>query len=382
MKSETGKKRSASFSYGLGVAQIVAGIPLVLLGLVFMGLVFAMRVPLGMWYSPLQIVLVSIEGGGVFLIVNGAGTCGLVTRYQKVAAAMRYNTRESLDTLAQATGQDLTALVRDLRKMADRGFFPSAYIDLAYREFSFEQVNRPTPTLEDGEGILCEKVRPSALTLLAFPVTFAVYAVVFPYWMNSLTGFIVAGGLSFAAFVFVLVRFPHVHAICEKKYKALPQSAPEPIATGNTALDELLTTAMGYLNQLNELSLSITSEKMILPVGELLNISRQIFSFVEKQPEKIRQIRQFMNYYLPTTIKLLQSYSDFAREPLKGSNIKEAMAKIEDSMGGIVEVFRRELDNLYRDKADDITVDIDVMLAMMRQQNIREDFPQDKRQDA
>lgn len=376
MKPATEKKRSASFSYGIGVAQIVAGIPLAFLGLSLMGLVYAVFTSHGIGYSLLQIVLLTIVAGGTALIVNGAGTCGLVTRYQKIVALMGYNTRERLEVLAQATGQDLTALVRDLRKMADKGYFPSAYIDLAYREFAFEKANRPTPALEDGDGVLCEKVRPSFLTLLAFPAAFAAYAVVFP--KVSWTGFIVAGSVSFAAFIIVLIKSPKVHNICEKKYKTPPQSAPEPVATGNAALDELLTTSMGYLGQLNELSLAITSEKMILPVGELLNISRQIFSFVEKQPEKIRQIRQFMNYYLPTTIKLLQSYVDFSREPLKGSNIKEAMAKIEGSMGGIVETFRRELDNLYRDRTDDITVDIDVMLALMRQQSASSDFPTDK----
>lgn len=372
MKSETTKKRSASFSYGLGVAQIVAGIPLSFLGVTLMALVFAVFKSRGLGYSLLQIVLISIVGGGILLIVNGAYSCLLVTRYQKILAAMGYNTRESLDVLAKVTKQDLTALVRDLRRMGDKGYFPGVYIDLAYREFAFEKVNRPTPTLDDGEGILCERVRPSFLSLWAFPITFAAYSIVFPNF--SWTGFVIAGSLSFAVFVLVLIKSPRVHAIYEKKFKALPPPSQEPIATGNAALDELLTVAMGYLNQLNELSLAITSEKMIRPVGELLNISRQIISFVEKQPEKIRQIRQFMNYYLPTTIKLLQNYSDFSRETLKGSNIKEAMTKIEDSMDGIVETFRREFDNLYRDKTDDITVDVDVMLAMMRQQNMKDDF--------
>lgn len=372
MKPQNTSKKNAAFSYGIGVAQIVAGIPVAVISLIIVTVVGAVLHRASGIYYTVAFILMSIAFVGVWLVLRGMNTCRLIGNYRKLSTAMQYKNREKIAVLAAVTGQKLTGLVRDLRTMADKGYFPGAYLDINSCEFVLERDNRPLPALNDGDVVLREKVRPSLTPLLSFPVVFIAYVIIRPF--STWHDFAAAGVISLTACVVVAVNTKKVHIIVEKKYKALPPPEPVAINTGNTALDELLTAAMGYVNRLNELSLLITNEKMILPVGELLNISRQIFAFVEKQPEKIRQIRQFMNYYLPTTIKLLTSYSDFSNQPLKGESIKEAMTKIEDSMDGIVETFRRELDNLYRDKSEDIAVDIDVMLAMLRQQGISDDF--------
>ena len=83
-----------------------------------------------------------------------------------------------------------------------------------------------------------------------------------------------------------------------------------------------------------------------------------------------------MNYYLPTTIQLLQSYRELSRDPAKNENVMATMNKIENSMDEIVSTFQRELDNLYRDKTEDININIDVMLSMMRGQGISHSFEQ------
>lgn len=372
MKPFIKSKRNASFSYGLGVAQIVAGIPVVFLSLLMISVVFSLLKNYNALYYFPQILLMVFFGGGVFLIYNGVSTCKLVSNYQKLVSAMQYRNRENIRLLAGITGQSLTKLVRDLNKMADKGFFPDSHVDLMRCEFVLEADNRPDSPLSDGAVFLTEKKRRPLTALLAVPAIMAAYQVLHPYraWYDLFIALAIAAAVS----VTLYVNSRKVSVIKEEVFKALPPAEPPAIKTGNEALDEFLTSSMTYLNELNGLALSITNEKMILPMGELLNITRQILAFVEKQPEKIRQIRQFMNYYLPTTIRLLKSYGDFSGQQLKGDNIKEAMAKIEESMGGIVETFRRELDNLYLDKAVDISVDIDVMLAMMRKQGISDDL--------
>jgi hypothetical protein len=64
---------------------------------------------------------------------------------------------------------------------------------------------------------------------------------------------------------------------------------------------------------------------------------------------------------------LLRNYEDLSRQPVKGSNIKESMQKIEGIMDGILSTFRQHLDDLYRDKNIDISADIAVMENMIDQ---------------
>ncbi len=380
---QTNKKSTASVSYGLGVAKIVAGVPVTFLGLILaIGAGLAIRnfvsKPYGFLLLLLEFGLIAVIFVGVQLIKSGITNLKLVNNYQKIMTWMQYKNRETVQTLAQVTNQSLSELVRDIRLMIKKEIFPNGDIDLLSCEFVIERDGKPAPLLKDGDLILQESVRPSFLPFVVLPITWGIYALFFGFsaWYH----FVIAGVISVGFFVLAVVKSKKISTITEKAYKGAPMPTPAPIKTGNTDLDDLLNVAMSYVSQLNELSLSISNPKVSLPIGELLNITRQIFAFVEKQPEKIRQIRQFMNYYLPTTIKLLTSYRELSQQPLKGDNINEAMSKIEGSMDGIVETFRHELDNLYSDKTVDITVDIDVMLAMMRQQGMTDDF-QDNKQD-
>ncbi len=231
--------------------------------------------------------------------------------------------------------------------------------------------NAPPPQYRDGDVYFEEDARPSFKPLIALPAVFAGYAVLKPF-----TGFwdlIFAGAAALGVCTLCIVKTPHVTVLKKQTRDIPPPPPPEPIKTGNENMDDFLNASVASLKELNELTLAITNPKMLEPCAELLNITRQIFAFIEKHPEKLRQIRQFMNYYLPTTIKLLTSYRDFSREAFKGENITASTERIEASMDGIVETFRAELDSLYLDKAVDISLDIDMMLAMMRQRGIQEE---------
>ena len=369
------QKKNTTFSYGLGIAQIVAGIPIAIISMIMILVGFWGFRQAGGFYFIWQLILIPVTTGGAFLIYNGVKTYRFIDNYRKIAAAMEFKNRERVTALAQVTGQDLTSLVRDLRAMSQKGYFPNAYVDFDRCEFSLTDTQVPSPALGDGEIILKETARPSAMPLLSFPYAFLAYYIIKPF--TSFSDLIIAGAIGAVICVIAYRKTPGVRVVAESKYKAQPALEPAPIDTGNDALDGLLSNAVTYAGDLNELSLSITNEKMIKPIKELLDVSRQIFAFVERQPAKIKQIRQFMNYYLPTTIKLLQSYRELSREPVKNESVTETMNKIENSMDEIVGTFQRELDNLYRDKAEDISVDIDVMLDMMRNQEISNDFDQD-----
>ncbi len=77
-----------------------------------------------------------------------------------------------------------------------------------------------------------------------------------------------------------------------------------------------------------------------------------------------------MNYYLPTTINLLKEYDEFRKQETKSESIIETMKKIERVLGTIVVAFKKTLDDLYKNKALNISVDIEVLERIIKEENL------------
>ena len=91
-----------------------------------------------------------------------------------------------------------------------------------------------------------------------------------------------------------------------------------------------------------------------------------------ERKEKLKQTRQFMNYYLPTTIKLLEQYVQLQNVGMKGENIENGMRQIEDLLDKVIVAFQKQLDSLFERDVIDITADIQVMEQMMAGQGLTE----------
>ena len=93
---------------------------------------------------------------------------------------------------------------------------------------------------------------------------------------------------------------------------------------------------------------------------------------MKEHPEKLKQIRQFLNYYLPTTIKLMEQYVTLQNQSVKTENITDGMQKIEDLLDKVIVAFQRQLDALFESDVVDITADIRVMEQMMASEGLTE----------
>ena len=101
-------------------------------------------------------------------------------------------------------------------------------------------------------------------------------------------------------------------------------------------------------------------------IHRLEAITGQIFKVIREEPAKKNKANTFLNYYLPTTQKLLDSYADFEETGVSGQNLDQAKVRIEETMDNIIAGFEHQLDELYRDAAMDIDSDIRVMETMLR----------------
>lgn len=122
----------------------------------------------------------------------------------------------------------------------------------------------------------------------------------------------------------------------------------------------------GVLRSIRRANDRIADAALSAKIDRLEEVTAQIFRAIEKDGKKASQVRTFLEYYLPTTQKLLDSYAEFEAAGIEGENLHMAKEKIEDTMDNIVRGFERQLDALYAAEAMDIQSDIDVMNSMMQ----------------
>ena len=95
-----------------------------------------------------------------------------------------------------------------------------------------------------------------------------------------------------------------------------------------------------------------------------------IFHEVDINPSQARNLGMFIDYYLPTTKKLLETYVDIDTKKVKGKNIRKTQAEIVDALDTINESFETLLERFYDEKQMDISSDIAVMGTMMKQEGL------------
>lgn len=141
-------------------------------------------------------------------------------------------------------------------------------------------------------------------------------------------------------------------------------------STGDPEIDALLEERARALSEMRRLNASIKDPKISAQITHLETTTGKIIDAVVKKPSKLPQIRKFMNYYLPTTLKLLNAYDRMDSAGVSGANIDGSKGKIEDMMDTICVAFSRQLDNLYGEEALDISADITVMEQMLAQEGL------------
>ena len=99
----------------------------------------------------------------------------------------------------------------------------------------------------------------------------------------------------------------------------------------------------------------------------------KIFDRVEQNPASVGDIRKLMEYYLPTTIKLLRGISGSGCTAGAGENIISSKKEIEKTLDTLNRAFEKLLDDLFQETAWDVSTDISVLHTMLAQEGLTED---------
>ncbi len=128
-----------------------------------------------------------------------------------------------------------------------------------------------------------------------------------------------------------------------------------------------------YIRRIREINDEIPGEEISNKLYRLENVCARIFEHIEEKPEKLTDLRKFMNYYLPTTLKLVEAYHEFSVQPVQGANISSAKNEIEETLDDISGAFEKMFDKLFEDDAMDISTDISVLSTMLAQEGLLKD---------
>ena len=147
----------------------------------------------------------------------------------------------------------------------------------------------------------------------------------------------------------------------ELKYAGVDGSVRKIVEEGNA-----------YKAKIRQANDDIADEAMSSKLAKLESIMDRIFAQVQNKPETAPKLRRLMNYYLPTTTKLLDAYTELDRQDEPGENVRNTKREIEEALDTINNAFENLLDSMFQDMAWDISSDISVMKTMLNQDGLTE----------
>lgn len=143
--------------------------------------------------------------------------------------------------------------------------------------------------------------------------------------------------------------------------------------TGNPEVDKLMKERNVTISELRRLNYNIKNERISAQIDDIENTTSKIFDIVIAHPDKLPQLSKFLNYYLPTTMKLLNTYDRMGSQGVSGDNISGTMKKVEDTLDMVVNAFHKQLDTLFAGEALDVSADIAVMENLMKTEGLADD---------
>ena len=285
-------------------------------------------------------------------------------RFSRYARIFGMYPRVKISQIEKEMNKPLKSVSADLNAMKSLGYFPNMSFDLVHKEVVFSENTQPLPQIGDEALTVFEEKRGFPFfSIIAAGVT----AGAFSPARTDIPALILAVLFGIGAFFLVLKFFPAPVSFVRVARQSSRANSKKPTATGNADLDSTLTAIYENKSELVRLSQSIASSKIRTPLKEILRVLDEIAGQIKESPDKVKCLRQFVNYYLPTTVSFLQTYEELETKPDKGENINAALKKIEDVAASMIDVFKREYDDLFSDIEMDVSAEVAVMQALIKE---------------
>ena len=162
---------------------------------------------------------------------------------------------------------------------------------------------------------------------------------------------------------------------CEKKEREKKTEEQKKQDGMDPKVRDIVNAGEEYICKIRECNDRIKGEDISNKISRIEILADKIFDRVESDPRCIGDIRKLMDYYLPTTVKLLEAYAELDEMDIQGENIISSKKEIEKTLDTLNVAFEKLLDSLFQEKAWDVSADISVLNTMLAQEGLtKEDF--------
>lgn len=246
-----------------------------------------------------------------WMIGHGCKLQGRVLRAERFAKLSGQNKFVTIENLASNMGKSKKAIINEVKKMLSLGMFPEGHLD-----------DKQTCLILDNE--------------------------VYKTYLQS----------------------EKARQIREQEETAPKQIEKTEDADGAGELMQMIQEGNDCIRKLRDLNDAIEGEVISNKLFRLENLLKEIFAQVKEHPEKMQEMHKFMDYYLPTTLKLVEAYAEFDDVSEPGDDIIKAKEQIENTLETINSAFNELLNNLFRDRVFDVTTDAQVLQTLLSKEGL------------
>lgn len=302
-----------------------------------------------------------LVGGCLFLGGKGVSMVGSVNRFSTYVKTIGQEELCNIKQLADRIGKSTNYVTKDVEKMIRKGWFCQGHLDdkknclmvtdNMYREYQKLEREKKQIQIEEEERRRKQREEEREQEEMA---KFERSRRNGPIWGNSREG-----------------KTESENA--NKLYRKSQTQRRVNLAKLPLEVRRVIEQGDSYVVQIRKCNDAIPGEVISAKIDHMELLLNRIFDRIEQKPEYVGDIRKLMEYYLPTTIKLLETYAEMDAQPVGGENIQSTKKEIEGSLDTINLAFEKLLDSLFQDTAWDVSSDISVLKTMLAQEGLGED---------
>lgn len=128
--------------------------------------------------------------------------------------------------------------------------------------------------------------------------------------------------------------------------------------------EELRKTVKEGLDKVKEMriiSLTIKDKIVKQKVDDIFNIVEKIFDDFKKDPNDIKASRQFLGYYLDSTIKIIKKYAEISDQNINSEVVRSTLSRTEKLLDTIKTAFEKQLSHLLQNDILDLDAEVEVL---------------------
>ncbi|MBN2546642.1 MAG: 5-bromo-4-chloroindolyl phosphate hydrolysis family protein [Spirochaetes bacterium] len=137
--------------------------------------------------------------------------------------------------------------------------------------------------------------------------------------------------------------------------------------------EELRKTVKEGLDKVKEMrviSLKIKDKNVREKVDDIFNIVEKIFDDFKKDPADIKTSRQFLNYYLDSTIKIIKKYIEISDQNINSETVRLTLSRTERLLDSIKIAFEKQLSHLLQNDILDLDSEVEVLEKTLKMEGL------------